>query len=388
MGTHILIVDDEAKARDYLSELLADQGYRVTAVASLEAARDCLKRENVDVVLLDVRLGAQDGLELLYELETDPDRPAIIPVTAHGHIQMAVKAMKHQAFDFLEKPVDVERLFHAVRSAAEHVRMARELQYLRLQQMRDMPDMVSRHPEVQRQVEIGLRAAYTATPILITGETGTGKSLLARFLHRHGPRKEHTFVHQNCAGIPDDLLETELFGSEQGAYTGAKRKRGLVELADEGTLFLDEISTLSPRLQSKLLTFLDTFTFRRLGSEEREERRVDIHLISATNRDLPQMIAEEQFRSDLYHRLNVIQIHLPPLRERVVDIPDLVSHFIQKHAPRMGVTVRDLTPRALEALQTYPWPGNIRELENTIQRALVLCDGEVIDVQHLVLHRA
>ncbi len=384
MSIRILVVDDEVKARTYLSEILENQGYAVTAVATLNEAREVVQREQADVILLDVMLNGEYGPDLLKETRHLPEKPPIILVTAHGHIDMAVEAMKDGAHDFLTKPIDLNRLLQAVQTAAERVQMRRELAYYREQQWRDLPNMVSQNPVIQQLLDLGLRAAMAQTPILITGETGTGKSLLAMTIHMLGPRKNKPFIVQNCAGIPDTLMESELFGYEKGAFSGAdRRKRGVIELADGGTLFLDEISAMPIGLQPKLLRFLDTYSFRPLGNDKVNEVQVDVHIIAASNRNLKKMIAKGNFRGDLYHRLNVVELPMPPLRERREDIPSLVAYFLKKHGRQMGAEVQEVAPRALAALKAYSWPGNIRELENVIQRALLLCDGPMIDLTHL-----
>ncbi len=384
MSLTVLIVDDEEKARTYLSEILAGHGYHTLTAATLDAAREAIRQDKAHIVLLDVLLGGDYGPDLLKETRHLPDRPPIILVTAHGQIEMAVEAMKDGAHDFITKPVDVERLLSAVHHAAEQVRMQQELAYWREERWRDLPDLVTRSPKMQQILDLGWRAAQTNTPILIYGETGAGKSLLAATIHKNGPRKDKPFIAQNCASIPENTLEAELFGYEKGAYTDAQRRKlGIVELADGGTLFLDEISAMSLRLQAKLLRFLDNHSFRRLGNDEIPEVQVDVHVIAATNRDLKEMIRQQQFRSDLYHRLRVIELVVPPLRERREDIPALAAYLLEKHARRMGRRVSGLTPQALEALYAYPWPGNVRELENAIQRALVMCDGTEIDLPHL-----
>ncbi len=384
MSITVLLVDDEENVRVFLSEFLRSQGYSVLAVESLAAARRALAQGEGDVVLLDVQLPDGYGLRLLDELAEQPQRPPVIVITGYyDNVETAVEAMQRGAHDFLTKPISLDRLMTALRRAEEVVRMRRELWLLRqAQQAQEMDFVLGRSPAMRQLLEQAQRAAEASVSVLITGETGTGKEVLARYIHRVGPRADKPFIPINCAAIPETMLEAELFGYEAGAFTGAtKRKPGLFEMADQGVLFLDEIASMPMSLQAKLLRLLEERQVRRIGGTRWIP--VDVQIIAASNRDLPALIQEGRFRDDLYYRLKVVDLHLPPLRERREDIPELVGFFIARLAPRMGRAVHDITPRALEALMQYHWPGNVRELRNVIERALLFCDGPRIDLEHL-----
>ncbi len=380
MAYNILIVEDERHARQYISAFLQDQGYEITEAATYMEAMHALRRGQGDIVLLDIQLPDAYGLTLLDETADWPNRPPVVVITGYGDIDTAVEAMRGGAYDFLQKPVKFQRLLNSLKRLEEIVAMRRELALWRQQQTLDF---VGGEGETMRRVlEEARRAAEASVSVLITGETGTGKEVLARFIHKSGPRADKPFVPINCAAVPDTMLESELFGYEAGAFTGAtKRKQGLVEVADGGVLFLDEISSMPVDMQAKLLRMLEEREVRRMGGVK--WLPVDIQVIAASNRDLKAMIAEGKFREDLYYRLKVLDLHLPPLRERREDIPVLVGFFVRQLAPRMGKQVHDVPPRALEALTAYDWPGNIRELRNAIERALLFCDGDTLELKHL-----
>ena len=380
MAYNILIVEDERHARQYISAFLQDQGYEITEAATYMEAMHALRRGQGDIVLLDIQLPDAYGLTLLDETADWPNRPPVVVITGYGDIDTAVEAMRGGAYDFLQKPVKFQRLLNSLKRLEEIVAMRRELALWRQQQTLDF---VGGEGETMRRVlEEARRAAEASVSVLITGETGTGKEVLARFIHKSGARADKPFVPINCAAVPDTMLESELFGYEAGAFTGAtKRKQGLVEVADGGVLFLDEISSMPVDMQAKLLRMLEEREVRRMGGVK--WLPVDIQVIAASNRDLKAMIAEGKFREDLYYRLKVLDLHLPPLRERREDIPVLVGFFVRQLAPRMGKQVHDVTPRALEALTAYDWPGNIRELRNAIERALLFCDGDTLELKHL-----
>lgn len=380
MAYNILIVEDERHARQHISAFLQDQGYEVTEAETYMEAMHALRRGQGDIVLLDIQLPDAYGLTLLDETADWPNRPPVIVITGYGDIDTAVEAMRGGAYDFLQKPVKFQRLLNSLKRLEEIVAMRRELALWRQQQTLDF---VGGEGEAMRRVlEEARRAAEASVSVLITGETGTGKEVLARFIHKCGPRADKPFVPINCAAVPDTMLESELFGYEAGAFTGAnKRKQGLVEIADGGVLFLDEISSMPVEMQAKLLRMLEEREVRRMGGVK--WLPVDIQVIAASNRDLKAMIAEGKFREDLYYRLKVLDLHLPPLRERREDIPALVGFFVRQMAPRMGKQVHDVTPRALAALKAYHWPGNIRELRNAIERALLFCDGDTLELKHL-----
>jgi Response regulator containing CheY-like receiver, AAA-type ATPase, and DNA-binding domains len=382
MAFTVLIVEDEDNARHNLSALLRQKDYDTLSVATLTEARQALIRQEADIVLLDWHLPDGTGLMLLDEMAQYPLRPPAIVITGYGDIEMAVEAMKHGALDFLTKPIKLDRLLSALEKASDMVELQRELALLRREQ-NQLPDMVpSQAPAMQEVLALAQRAADHAVSVLITGETGTGKEVLAHFIHRVGPRAQKPFVAVNCAALPEHLLESELFGHEAGAFTDAReRKPGLMEQADKGVLFLDEISSMPLVMQAKLLRALEEGAIRRLGGTKMIP--VDVQIIAASNRDLKKMIAAGEFREDLYFRLKVVDLNLPPLRERKEDIPALVGHFIREAGRRMGRPIEGITPRALDALLAYHWPGNIRELKHVIERAVLLCDDDQIDLAHL-----
>lgn len=381
MSLTILIVDDEETFRSNTETYLAAKGYEVFGVGTLEEAKSYLAKESCDVILLDVQLPDGYGPNLLYETANLAFRPPIILMTAFGDIEMAVDAMKNGAHDFLTKPIQFTQLEKSIERAGEMVTMRRELMHWRqIQKTRDF--VTGKSPKMQTALSQAQRAASTAVSVLITGETGTGKEVLAKFIHQSGPRQSKPFIAINCAAIQHTMLEAELFGYEAGAFTGAdRRKHGLMEVADGGVLFLDEISSMPLDIQAKLLRALEERAFRRVGGTQLV--KVDVQLLAASNRDLKMMIQEGSFRQDLYYRLKVVDLHLAPLRERKEDIPELVGFFVRLNNARLGMNVRDVTPRAMEALLAYRWPGNIRELSNSIERAMLFCNGEVIDLSDL-----
>jgi DNA-binding NtrC family response regulator len=382
MSLTVLIVDDEDNARLNIGEFLTSQGYEVFGSATLKEAREVITRGNADIILLDVLLPDGYGPTLLEETARLPVRPPIILITAFGDVEMAVDAMKNGAHDFLQKPIQLAQLEKSIQRAGEIVSMRRELAHLRQQQHQKMDFIVGKSRPMKLLVDQAQRAAAASVSVLITGETGTGKEILASAIHRLGPRASHPFIAINCAAIQPTVLESELFGYEAGAFTGAeKRKTGLMEVADRGILFLDEISSMPLEMQAKLLRALEERAFRRVGGTNLI--KVDVQILAASNRSLKNMMADGKFREDLYYRLKVVDLHLPPLRERVADIPDLVGFFIRKNNALMGLNISDVTPRAMQALLAHTWPGNIRELRNVIERAMLFCDDPSIDLEHL-----
>jgi len=382
MTATILLVDDEKNARNNIGSYLESEGYEVLLAADLKTARKHLSAQEADIVLLDVQLPDGYGPDLLAETSQLTNRPPIIMITAHGKIDMAVEAMKNGAHDFIQKPIKFERLEQSIKRAQDIVEMREELNHFRKTQ-RDSLDSIVINSDIMRDVFAqAQRAAKRSTSILIAGETGTGKEVLARAIHRMGPRSDKPFIDINCAAVQNTMLESELFGYEAGAFTGAqKRKRGLMEVADEGILFLDEISSMSSDMQAKVLRALEEQTFRRVGSTT--SIQVDVQILAASNRILPALIETGAFREDLYYRLKVINLEIPPLREHPEDIPGLAGHFIKTNNPKMGLNIENMTPAALDLLKKYQWPGNIRELRNVIERAMIFCDEATIDVQHL-----
>ncbi|HEB65377.1 MAG TPA: sigma-54-dependent Fis family transcriptional regulator [Chloroflexi bacterium] len=382
MSATILIVDDEENARHMLSAYLAQKGYEVLNASTLAEARQEIASARADIVLLDVKLPDGYGPALLEETAHLPNRPAIILITAFGEIEMAVEAMKNGAHDFLQKPIQFERLHKSILRAQEIVAMRRELAHLRQAQRKKLGGMVFKNAAMKQLLHQAQRAAAASVSVLITGETGTGKEILARAIHQLGPRANKPFIAINCAAIQSTVLESELFGYEAGAFTGAeKRKSGLMEVADGGILFLDEISSMPLDMQAKLLRALAERKFRRVGGTR--EIQVDVQVLAASNRDLPAMIQDGRFREDLYYRLKVVDLHIPPLRERKDEIPDLVGLFIRENNPRMGLNIEGVTPAGMRALLEHRWPGNIRELRNVIERAMLSCDAPLIALPHL-----
>jgi len=382
MSYTILVVDDEENTRINLEGLLTGIGYSVVTAGSLAEARTHIQKGEGDVVLLDLQLPDGYGPNLLVEMAGMPSRPPVIMITGVGDVHSAVDAMKNGAIDFLEKPIDFQELTKSIKKAVDLVSMKRELDVLRVAQNQEKEFVVGSTQKMKDIVDLAAKAAAKKTHVLITGETGTGKDVLANYIHRVGARSDKMLVAINCAAIQSTMLESELFGYEAGAFTGAqKRKPGLLEVADEGVLFLDEISSMPLDIQPKILRAIDAQTFKRVGGTT--DVKVDVQIIAASNRDLVKMIQENQFREDLYYRLHVVEINMPPLRERLEDIPELVGFFIQKKNLQMGLNVREITPNALEILKNYSWPGNIRELSNTIERAMLFCDGLKIEMGDL-----
>jgi two-component system, NtrC family, response regulator AtoC len=382
MSFSILIVDDEENARRNISDFLTARGYDVMGVATLSAATECVRLGNADIVLLDVNLPDGYGPDLLDEVTYLPVRPPIIVITAYGDVEMAVAAMKGGAHDFLQKPIQFSQLEKSIDRAKEIVAMRRELAYLRQAQHQQLDFIIGKTKTMQILMDHARRSAIAQVSILITGETGTGKEVLARAIHMMGPRSKNAFVPINCAAIQSTVLESELFGYEAGAFTGAdKRKIGLMEVADGGILFLDEISSMPLDIQAKLLRAIEEHAFFRVGSTKMVH--VDVQVLAASNKDLPTLINEGKFRQDLFYRLKVVDLHLPLLKERREDIPDLVGLFLREINARSGVNITDITPRAMQALTEHNWPGNIRELLHTMERAVLFCDEATIDLGHL-----
>jgi two-component system response regulator HydG len=381
----VLLVDDEQNARTVYGGILASWGYRVlTAGGTLEALEVLRDQPGVDVALVDLRMPEPDGTVLFRRLRSDrPDLPVVI-LTAHGSIDSSVAAMKEGAFHYLTKPPDPGQLESIVGKAVDHVRMARDLRLLRERMVLEGADgeMIGTAPSFVEALRLAGAAARSEASILLTGETGTGKEVMARHIHRLSRRSQGPFVGINCGALPPTLLESELFGHERGAFSGAVAARpGRFEEVDGGTLFLDEVGDCTPDLQVKLLRVLEEREFSRVGSNRR--LRSDFRLVAATHVDLARAVAREVFRQDLYFRIQVVEVGLPPLRERRDDIPSLAMHFIRKHARREGREVEGISPEALESLLAHRWPGNVRELENVIHRAVVLAGGGLITAADL-----
>ena len=384
MKYRLLIVDDETDSRDALAELADRWGYDVqTAADGTEALRRAIEW-HPDVILTDLVMPNMDGLWLLRALRAElPDCPVVL-LTGRGTVQTAVQAIKEGAYDFIEKPLEISRLRVVLDRALEKKETMREVQLLRrrLAALAPGTDMIGAGPGMQRVFDLVKKVAPANASVVITGESGTGKEIVARAVHSLSLRKDKPFVALNCGAIPPTLIESELFGYERGAFTGADQRRlGNFELAHGGTLFLDEIGELPLEMQGKFLRVLEERKFRRLGGKSEVE--VDVRVLCATNRDLKEEIKKGRFREDLYFRLHVFTVHLPPLKDRREDVPLLVQHFIEKFNGETGKHVQGVSPGALAVLQSYAWPGNIRELRNTVERAMILTDGDVIDEEHL-----
>jgi DNA-binding NtrC family response regulator len=381
--THLLLVDDEESFRKLVGRELSRAGYAVETAATLDEARRLLAKRAFHLVLLDVRLPDGSGLDLLREVKEISPGSAVIMLTAYGTVQEAIQALKDGAYDFLTKPCKLGELEAVLEKAVQRQSLERGNAALQRDVDRLQPSehFIGVAPQIRDLLKMVGRVAGTDSTVLIRGESGVGKELVARAVHRHSRRSRQPFVVVDCASLHENLLQSELFGHEKGAYTGAVRlKHGLFEVADRGTIFLDEIGEITPPLQVKLLRVLETGTFRRVGGTA--DITVDVRVIAATNRSLETMMKEGQFREDLYYRLNVFSLNIPPLRERREDIPPLVEHFIRNSAivPKRAVRV---TSEAMDVLLRYRWPGNVRELENVIERALILCDEGVLDPEHL-----
>lgn len=380
--TTVLIVEDEPTPRKFIRQIIESQGYEVKEADSLAKAHAIIDHNGADIVLLDVMLPDGNGLLLLSRVAEEMPGMPVIVITGFGDIEMAVDAMQTGAQDFISKPLQAARLLKAVARADESVRLRRELHHLRQTRRKDYDWIQGNSPAMRKVTEMIERAAPTMATALLTGESGTGKEIVARTIHHLSPRRDKPFVAINCAAIPEHLLESELFGHEAHAFTGAtKRKEGLMQVADGGTLFLDEVSGMKLDLQVKLLRVLEERFIRRVGGIR--DIKIDIRLIAAANQDLPAMIAAGTFREDLYWRLKVVQIALPPLRERREDIPTFVGAFIAKFNRETGKLVKHVAPLAMEALKAHYWPGNVRELRNVIERAMLFCDGDTLELGHL-----
>jgi DNA-binding NtrC family response regulator len=383
--TTLLLVDDEESFRKLVGKELARAGYTVETAANLEEARRQIAQKSFHLIVLDVRMPDGSGLDLLKEIREISPTTEVVMLTAYGTVQEAIRAMKDGAYDFLTKPCKLGELEAVLEKAIEKQSLERGNVALQREVDRLQPSerFVGLTPAVRELLRMVQRVAETDSTVLIRGESGSGKELVARAVHRQSKRAQQPFVVVDCASLHENLLQSELFGHEKGAYTGAIRlKHGLFEVADRGTIFLDEIAEVTPPLQVKLLRVLETGTFRRVGGTV--DIKVDVRIIAATNRSLETMMKAGEFREDLYYRLNVFSVQIPPLRERKEDIPPLVEHFIRNSSivPKRAITV---STEAMAVLQKYTWPGNVRELENVIERALILCDGGVVEPEHLPL---
>lgn len=380
----ILVVDDEANARNALAELLTEEGYETETAADGQAALRMLPQFDPDVVLTDLKMPGLDGIGLLEQGRPAAPHAAFVVMTAFGSIETAVEAIKKGADNYVTKPLDLDAVTAMVARAYDKARLSREASELReqLHGKFKFEHILGDHPSMQRVLKVVMQVARSRATVLVQGESGTGKELIASAIHHNSSRRDRAFVRLNCASLADNLLESELFGHEKGSFTGAVgRREGRFKQADGGTLFLDEVSEIPLPMQVKLLRFLQEKEFERVGGNE--TLQVDVRIVAATNRDLMEMVREGRFREDLYYRLNVVQIDVPPLRARKSDIPLLAQHFLGVYRQENEREIRGFTDEALRALLAYPWPGNVRELENAVERAVVLCEEGEIGVEHL-----
>ncbi len=384
MNKKILIIDDEDLFREDLAMLLSQQGYECKTAATAEAGLDIAREFLPDIVLSDIVLPGKNGIEILDDLRQINPSCTIMMMTAFGTLETAVEAFRRGAADYIVKPLVIDDLLRKIQRIEEFQNLQREIQLLRRELFRESETLpvVGKSPAMQRVMEMIQKVAPTSSTVLICGESGTGKEVVAQAIHQSSPRKNKPFLALNCSGFQETLLESELFGHEQGAFTGATRsKAGFFEVAGEGTLLLDEISEMPLSLQSKLLRVLEAREFFRVGGT----KPIPVHarIIAATNKDLQQMVKEGTFREDLYYRIAVFEIHLPPLRERLSDIPLLADYFVQKFNKELKKNYTGIAPAAMQQIMAYDWPGNIRELRNVIERAMILGNGPYIEADHL-----
>ncbi len=382
----ILVIDDKESMRNMLAKTLEAEGYEVDIARDGEIGLEKTREKRFDLVLTDLKLPKMDGLEVLSSIKDSDPETAVIVMTAYGTIETAVQAIKQGAFDFLAKPFDVDHLNVLIQRALENRRLLAENVLLReeLAQSLGFTEIIGKSEKMKEVTRLVKKVTSSDTTVLLSGESGTGKELFARAIHSLSPRKKDPYVAINCAAIPRELLENELFGSEKGAYTGAvTRKMGKFEIAEKGTIFLDEIGDLDIALQAKILRVLQEKRFERLGGTKTLD--VDVRVIAATNYDLKKAIERKTFREDLYYRLSVFPIFIPPLRDRREDVPELADFFIRKYCMEMKKEKKNLSREALGLMDKYHWPGNVRELENTIERAIILCEGKKILPEHLAI---
>jgi two-component system, NtrC family, response regulator PilR len=380
----ILVVDDEQSMREFLEIMLKKEDYKVSLASNGEEVLKLLERDIFDLVLLDVRMPKMDGIAVLKKIKALATETIVIMITAYASHDTAVKAMKEGAYDYITKPFKIDEIKLIIKNALEKKNLQKENSLLK-QVVRDryhFDNIIGQSPRMLVLYDLLEKVSPTKTNILVTGESGTGKELVAKAIHYNSPRKDRPFVTLNCGAIPESLIESELFGHMKGAFTDAiATKKGLFEVADEGTLFLDEISELPLLMQVKLLRVLQDREFKRVGGTE--DLRVDVRIIAATNKDLEEAVREKRFREDLFYRLNVIQIKLPPLRERTDDIPRLAMHFLKKFSTELNKPISTVSPEALRLLQDYAYPGNVRELQNIIERAVALETSQELTAQNL-----
>ncbi len=382
---HILIVDDEKSMREFLEIMLTQEGYLVTLADSGRTACRILDREDFDLVITDIRMKDVDGIDVLRKSRSLNPGTKVVLISAFATAETAVEAMKEGAYDYIPKPFKVNELKAIVQDALEaKEKGVEEVEGSREKRSRHFGLLVGESDQMKKVYDLVMRVAGTKTNILISGESGTGKELVAKALHHSSPRKDRSFVIISCAGIPENLIESELFGYKKGAFTGASGdKSGLFDVADGGTVFLDEVGELSPSIQVKLLRVIQERTFTAVGGTE--EKSVDVRFISATNRDLEKEVIQNRFREDLYFRLNVIHIPIPPLRKREGDLPILAKYFLEKYSEEFGKDIKKISAFAMDILKEYPFPGNVRELENIIERSVALESSNIVLPESLTL---
>ncbi len=384
MTATILLVEDDQVQREVITDILEKAGHAVRAAATGEAGLDALRRDAPDLLITDMRLPGKDGLEVLRAVKAASPDTEVVVMTAYATVKTAVEALKEGAIDYLQKPFDKEELLVVVAKALEHGGLRRENKHLRelVRETVSLGNLVGESAPMQQVFDVVRRAIPLTSTVLVQGESGTGKELVARHIHFAGPRKDAPFIVVNCAAIPEHLVEGELFGHEKGAFTGADASRpGKFELADKGTLFLDEIGDMRLESQAKLLRVLQDGTVERIGSAT--PRQVDVRVIAATNRPLRERVDQGEFREDLFYRLEVLPVRLPPLRERMQDLPLLIRHFRDKLSQRLGKPAPHLSPAVVEAMRRYRWPGNVRELENTLEQIFILTDRDTVAEEDL-----
>jgi two-component system nitrogen regulation response regulator NtrX len=379
--SRVLIVDDEEAIRSSLKMIFEYEGYEVLLAANGQAALKIAEKDAPDLIFLDIKMPQMDGLEVLKRLRADESAPPVVILSGHGNVKTAVEATKLGAFDFIEKPPESDRILLVARNALEQKRLVSENRRFKLT-FDERYRMVGQSASLEKVSDAVRRAAPTNATVLITGESGVGKELVARAIHRNSLRKDEAFVQVNCAAIPEELIESELFGHEKGSFTGATEKQiGKFELAHKGTIFLDEVGDMSLRTQAKVLRVLQEGEVERIGSQKTIQ--VDVRVIAATNKDLEEAIEKGDFREDLYFRLSVIPVRVPPLRERAEDLPVLVQHFVKQFCAENNFRSRAFSPAAIEALKRHAWRGNVRELKNAVERLLIMAEGDEIRPEHV-----
>ncbi|HWR90447.1 MAG TPA: sigma-54 dependent transcriptional regulator [Dissulfurispiraceae bacterium] len=380
----IVVIDDERRQREILKTILDEEGYEVHTASSAEGGLDLITTLRPDVVITDLKMGGMSGLQLLEHIPDEAVKPSVIIMTAYGTISSAVDAMKKGAFDYVTKPLEKDAIILTIGKAVERIELLKE--NIRLQDALfdrfKIEGIVGNSGKMMEAMEVVRKVTPTSATVLILGESGTGKELVARAIHYNSPRRTGPFTAINCAAIPENLIESELFGYEPGSFTGAThRKLGLFESTDAGTLFLDEVGDLPPLTQTKILRVMQDKEVRRLGGKN--SIKVDVRIIAATNKDLDREVKQGRFREDLYYRFKVVTVELPPLRERKEDIPTLVTYFVDKYNKEFGKRIREVSDSAMKALVSYHWPGNIRHLESVVERAVILCDSDSIGLHDI-----